>query len=669
MKTLAIILTCFCLMAKAQNRQENKALGVPMGNVMPGPNAVYGFIATGDNKNSFNMYLGSVKRFDVYKDEKGNGNFKKIQTLTFPSSYTEFVKRVGEGTAQQIKNAFNAKTDEEAYRGLLSGDPKKIGFMFLSKDFLTGIGALWQDNDIKNNQPATTYKVVRVDVKDQESNLFVQKLGEIARVPFAKYELQDLVSTDSAVQISWATKLQGTPAFMGKVYRRANTEKAFQLMPSTTLIYDVADSSKTYYQENVAAGRLYQYYLIPEDFAGNQGLPSDTATALSRSFSKIKNISDFKIKDSLKGAWLSWSALPNEGIYTGVQILKSRKSNTGFVEVATLSPNDTSYFDREILPNVVYHYQIRPTLVNVKGYAMLSPATASIAVKNANEIPMAPQGLKVWQDSTAQVKLYWDVNPEVDQFAYYVYRGTSKDNMQLVSGGLRTNIYVDSLSNLDGEATYWYGIKLMNISQKMSDLSVLVPFKPLKVAFVPYPSGISARYAEGMVKLNWDNVIEKYDNLIGYRLYRKNKNEKEFKLLSPAIINLAYFEDSTAIAGNTYSYAVSAVNTANNQSVLSPLTNISISGDQLLSPPADLYLLNKPQGVYLSWPAHSELKVSHVVYRKSSTETGYRAIGEAETDSYLDTSAQKGMLYLYRIVVKNKLGTSNPSVEKSIRRN
>lgn len=669
MKTLAIILTCFCLMAKAQNRQENKALGVPMGNVMPGPNAVYGFIATGDNKNSFNMYLGSVKRFDVYKDEKGNGNFKKIQTLTFPSSYTEFVKRVGEGTAQQIKNAFNAKTDEEAYRGLLSGDPKKIGFMFLSKDFLTGIGALWQDNDIKNNQPATTYKVVRVDVKDQESNLFVQKLGEIARVPFAKYELQDLVSTDSAVQISWATKLQGTPAFMGKVYRRANTEKAFQLMPSTTLIYDVADSSKTYYQENVAAGRLYQYYLIPEDFAGNQGLPSDTATALSRSFSKIKNISDFKIKDSLKGAWLSWSTLPNEGVYTGIQILKSRKSNVGFVEVATLSPNDTSYFDRAILPNVVYHYQIRPTLVNVKGYAMLSPATASIAVKNANEIPMAPQGLKVWQDSTAQVKLYWDVNPEVDQFAYYVYRGTSKDNMQLVSGGLRTNIYVDSLSNLDGEATYWYGIKLMNISQKMSDLSVLVPFKPLKVAFVPYPSGISARYAEGMVKLNWDNVIEKYDNLIGYRLYRKNKNEKEFKLLSPAIINLAYFEDSTAIAGNTYSYAVSAVNTANNQSVLSPLTNISISGDQLLSPPADLYLLNKPQGVYLSWPAHSELKVSHVVYRKSSTETGYRAIGEAETDSYLDTSAQKGMLYLYRIVVKNKLGTSNPSVEKSIRRN
>lgn len=669
MKTLLMILTCFYLTAGAQTKLENKGLGVPMGNVMPGPNAVYGFIATGNNKNSFNMYLGSIKRFDVYKDERGNGSFRKIQTLTFPSSYSEFVKRAGEGTAQQIKNAFNAKTDEEAYRGLLSGDPQKIGFLFLSKDFLTGIGALWQDNDIKNSQPSTTYKVVSVDAKDQEANLFVQKLGDITRIPFAKYELQDLVSSDSVVQISWATKIQGTPAFMGKVYRKASTEKTFQLMPSTTLIYDMADSSKTYYQENVASGKLYQYYLIPEDFAGNQGLPSDTATALSKSFSKIKVISDFKIKDSLKGAWLSWSALPNEGVYTGIQILKSRKSNAGFVEVATLSPIDTSYFDRAILPNVVYHYQIRPTLVNVKGYSMLSPATASVAVKNANEIPMAPQGLKVWQDSTAQVKLYWDVNPEVDQFAYYVYRGTSKDNMQLISGGLRTNIYVDSLSNLDGETTYWYGIKLMNISQKMSELSTTVPFKPLKIAFVPYPSGISARYAYGVVKLNWDNILEKYDNLIGYRLYRKKKDEKEFKLLSPDIISLAYFEDSTATAGNTYNYAVSAINTTNNQSVLSPLTNISISVEQLLAPPADLYLVNKPQGIYVSWPAHAELKASNVVYRKSSTETSYRAIGEVEADNYLDTSAQKGVLYLYHIVVKNKLGASNPSVEKSIRRN
>ena len=664
-----LVLVLFSYAALAQ-KQQFTATGVQMGNLMPGPNAVYGFVVSDENQNTFNAYSSKVKQYDVYKDESGTGNFKKITSLTFPVSYVEFAKRAGADIAEQTKIQFGARTDEEAYKVLISGDPKKIGLLFLSKGFLYGIGNLWSDTDVKKNQANTAYRLVKVTVDGKEQTLFTQKVGEVNKTPFNRYELLDITATDSAMQVLWGNKYTNTPAFMGKVYRKGQKDKNFVLMPKSVMIMDIADSSKVAYQENVMPGELFQYYLVPEDFAGNEGFPSDTAYSLSKSFSRIQGITDFKAKDSLKGAWLSWSALPYDGVYTGIQILRSRKNTEGFVEVASISPNDSTYYDKALLPNVVYYYQIRPMLINVKGYKLMPSATTNIAVKNPNDIPMAPQGLKVWQDSNAQVKLYWDINPEIDQFAYYVLRGTSADKMEVVSKALRTNVYTDSLAGLDAQTTYFYGIKLMNISQKMSDISQVVAIKPLKLELVPHPSGISARYAEGRVKLVWDDMLSKHDDIVGYRLYRKSKTDKNFISITPNLINTEFYEDTTVLPGVTYEYGVTAVNSAANQSILSPTSSITVPTSEVLAAPADLYLLNKPQGVYVSWPAHADVKMVNLVYRKASTEKDFRMVAELnDADNYTDTSTQSGVLYSYRIVAKTSAGTSNPSVEKSIRRN
>lgn len=644
--------------------------GVPIGRLMPGPNAVYGFVMADENQDNFNAYANKVKHYDIYKDEQGNGRYKKINSLTFPSSYPEFTKRIGDELSSHVKRAFGAKTDEEAYRILVSGDPQKLGFLLLSKEFLSAIGFMWKDLDIKGNQVNTAYKLVKVDADGKEQILFSQKVGAVKGIPFNRYELLDIKATDSAIQVLWGNKFTNTPAFLGSVYRKSQKDKNFVLLPKTTMVMDVADSSKVAFQETVEPGQLYQYYLVPEDFAGNQGFPSDTAYTLSKSFGQIKGITNFKAKDSLKGAWLSWSALPNDGVYTGIQILRSRKNNEGFVEIASISAEDSTYYDRALLANVVYYYQIRPLLIGVKGYKLMPSASTNIAVRNANEIPMAPQGLKVWQDSTAQVKLYWDVNPEIDQFAYYVLRGTSADKMEVVSKPLRTNIYTDSLAALDAQTTYFYGIKLMNISQKMSEMSQVVSIKPLKLELVPYPSGISARHADGRIKLFWDDMASQHDDIVGYRLYRKAKADNDFVMVTSDLITAPFYDDTTATPGIAYQYGATAVNSSANQSILSPITSILVPLAEVLAAPADLYLLNKPQGVYISWPPHADLKAVNLIYRKSPSDKDYRLVAEVKggDHNYLDNSVQKDVLYSYRIVAKTHAGSSAPSVEKSIRR-
>ncbi|RZK56344.1 MAG: hypothetical protein EOO87_05675 [Pedobacter sp.] len=665
MKNLIIILAFLSLTVKAQKATQKTGDGFPFGNIMPGPNNVSGFLTS---ENSFNAYLNSIKQYVVYKDAKGNGRFKKITSTSFPSSFAEFEQRAGESQAVELKGFLKVKSDQEAYDLLKAGDPKKISFAFFSKDFLRAIGAIWEDKEISDNSPSTVYRLTKVDNNGKEDVVFEQKLADVKQMAMPQYQLQNLISSDSLVQLTWSSKLTASPVYQAKIYKKASNEQKYQLA-SSVLVFDVNDSSRVSFSERVTPGKLFNYYVVPEDFAGNEGLPSDTAFTISKSFSQLKGIEDFKIADSLKGAWLSWKGLPNEGVYTGIQILKSRKSTDGFIEVATVSSTDSSYYDKEILPNVVYFYQLRPLTIGAKGFGLLPSASANIAVKNQNEVPFAPQGLKVWQDSTAQVQLHWDINPEIDQFAYYVLRGTSKEDMRIISPALRTNIYTDSLSNLDGQTTYFYGLKLMNISQKMSDLSTTVMFKPLKVEFVPYPSGISARYADGIVKLLWEDMIAKHDEVIGYKVYRKGKADKEFKLLNSALVNTVIFEDATAEIGETYEYGVTALNGSASQSVLSPVATVTIPISSVLAPPADLYLVNKVEGVYLSWPNQADSKNLNLIYRKASAEKDFRMIAEIPTDNYVDASAQKGTLYSYRIVAKSKLGNSNPGVEKSIRRN
>ena len=119
-----------------------------------------------------------------------------------------------------------------------------------------------------------------------------------------------------------------------------------------------------------------------------------------------------------------------------------------------------------------------------------------------------------------------------------------------------------------------------------------------------------------------------------------------------------------------YDYAVSAVNASANQSILSPVSTITVPLTAVLAAPADLYLINKPEGIYVSWPAHNNLKLTNSIYRKSNLDKEFKLVANVEaSDFYIDASAQKGALYSYRIVAKTKLGVSEPGIEKSIRRN
>jgi fibronectin type 3 domain-containing protein len=452
--------------------------------------------------------------------------------------------------------------------------------------------------------------------------------------------------------------------FCGSV---SSIAKNFTVAAERLIVYNRDDSLHVYFTEKVKPGELLTYYVQPYDIAGNRGAGSDPTSHLTKSFKSITSITGFKVKDTTNALYLSWNALPRQVIYSGIQILKSRSAQKDYVVADTLPPYATTYLDRKVLPNMVYYYQVRPLLVPYPGFKMLPTATANGSLAVKKERPSRPSGLSAKQDSTISIVLNWDKNPELDLFAYYVLRGTSDKDMRIISPPIRDTVYRDSLKYLNGETQYVYAVQVMNLAQNMSDVSVPTGIRPLKAQYVASPAGVQSRWADQAVNLKWENTVAVYNNVIGYIVFRREKGEPLFKVISK-VQRLPFFRDTIATPGKTYEYGITSVDAFANQSLLSPLTELTVPTRDFISPPSDFYLTNKTEGIQLNWPGNDKGN-SYVIYRRAVAAKGFSKLSDVKnSNSYLDKTVQPGILYIYKITAELNKMESNAGQEKSIRR-
>lgn len=661
---LLIVLLVITLGATAQQVQT----GVVGGHLLPSDKQVLVMVNAPDaGTKSLNIYR-KYKSYEISKDESGNGDFKKRGTVTFPSSYNDFKKRAGGTVADEFKAQVNAKDDNEAWAILQSGDVQKIGYFFLSKEFLQGIGMMWTDTDVKGNSASAVYRISGIDASGKADIIYTEAISAVKRVPFPKFKLNRAVVADSSVQLTWSVPAPAAnPAVFATVYKKSTQSKNFSVVAERLIVYNRDDSLHVYFSEPVKPGELLTYYVQPYDMAGNRGAGSDPTSHLTKSFKSIASITNFKVKDTTNALYLSWNALPRQAVYSGIQILKSRSAQKDYVVADTLPAYATTYLDKKVLPNMVYYYQVRPLLVPYPGFKMLPTATANGSVQVKNEKPSRPGGLKAAQDSTTAIVLSWDKNPELDLFAYYVLRGTSEKDMKIISPPIRDTVYRDSLKYLSGETQYVYGVQVMNLAQNMSDVSIPTGIRPMKASYVASPAGIQSRWADHGVSLKWENTMGVYDNVIGYVVFRREKGEELFKVISK-LHKQPFFRDTLAMPGKTYEYGVTSVDAFANQSLLSPLTTLTVATDDFISPPADFYLTNKADGIQLTWPGN-EKGNDYVVYRKTITDKSFAKVSDVKgAVIYLDKTAQPGILYIYKIAALLNKMESNAGQEKAIRR-
>jgi fibronectin type 3 domain-containing protein len=442
---------------------------------------------------------------------------------------------------------------------------------------------------------------------------------------------------DGFVNLSWSAPASdgGTPVTGYYIYRNG-TVGAYAFVPAGQFWFN---------DTNVANGLNYTYNVSAVNEVGEG--PNATITAMPLSLTLPSVCLNLEALAGDGYIILTWDAPVSEGggpiinywIYKGT----APDSETFYIEIG----NITTYNDTSVTAGITYYYKV--SAVNINGEGPLSNEASA----TPPTVPFAPLNL-IATGEIGYIELSWNV-PTSDGGApitnYRIYRGTSpgSETFYDITGNVTT--FMDM--GVTPGVTYYYRVSAVNIvgegplSNEAFATPPAVPSEPLN---------LTAIAGNGYIVLSWDEPAS--DNgypITDYRIYKGTVSGGETFYVT--IGNVTTYNDTSVIAGITYYYKVSAVNSYGE----GPLSNeVFATPPNVPFAPLNLVADAGNDYIVLTWDEPTSDGgspiINYSIYKGTSSglETFYLSIGNLT--SYNDSDVSPGITYYYRVSALNIVG-------------
>ncbi|SMG30737.1 Por secretion system C-terminal sorting domain-containing protein [Marivirga sericea] len=353
-----------------------------------------------------------------------------------------------------------------------------------------------------------------------------------------------------------------------------------------------------------------------------------------------------------------YSFTANWETYAGASSYKIEVSNDNFVTNISsfdmLDVNGTSVVVSGLASNTSYQYRISADL----GSVLVGPSEA-IDVTTLDDAVIAPTNLTL-SESNGDIVLNWTDNSDLED-NYVVQRraGAETAFSEYATVGADVVTYTDA--NVSENVTYIYRVFGKNAADESSfsnqETIILSPQVPTA------PNSLVLTENESSISLSWvDNSL----NEASFVIERKVSPEttySEYETLGPNIVS---FEDTDIAVGKTFSYRVSAKNSAGN-SGFSNEESVTIASEVPVSP-SSLTGTVSSTGVDLTWIDNSDNETGIVVNRRVSTESDFVSLDTLGVDvtTFTDTSIESNKIYYYSVYALNGLTNSDRSNEINV---
>jgi glucose/arabinose dehydrogenase/chitodextrinase len=300
---------------------------------------------------------------------------------------------------------------------------------------------------------------------------------------------------------------------------------------------------------------------------------------------------------------LSWAASTDNVGVTGYQIERCQGAScTNFVLITTAT--GTTYNNAGLAPSTLYRYRVRATDAagNFSAYSPIAQATTQ-GVPDTTP-PSVPTGLNGTGTSISQINLSWTASTDnVAVTGYKIYRNGTQ------IGTSATNSFQDT--GLTVNTSYTYAVSAFDAANNNSAQSATATASTLPDTTPPtVPTGLTLQVMSStQITLNWtastDNVA-----VTGYRIYRcTGAGCTNFALVNTTAVMPV--QDPGLTPATTYTYAVSAIDAAGNESA-------KTSSAQATTTAPD----NTPPSVSMTAPANGSTISGTVTVSANATDAG-----------------------------------------------
>jgi len=521
------------------------------------------------------------------------------------------------------------------------------------------------------------YRISRVETDGNVKFSYLSnQISYPVKIVFNRIKAIDKQYIENSVFVQFKS-VGGRRPFAVKLFRRDGLAGEYKYIPSLKTISAKGDTTIYSIRDTIIqANQLYQYYILPADYFGSTGNPSDTILVAAYQFSAASMPGNMQVKnlDSVNGLKLSWQ-LKDKQYIKSLRIYRSESwSDTGTI-ITEVSVNDSIYIDQRIEPMKIYYYQIE--MVGILNET--SPRTPKVygLYKSINS-PLPPRLLNpVGLSNGIKFEI---VSDEMMIKGYRVFRGNTYNSSMVPISGIiprkeDKTIFIDSSAELSGKVFYNYSVKAENTSGTLSEFSDTVSVRPLKPTAPPTPINLTANLIGNKIYLSWTDMKPFEETLAGYILFRREINAKGKEItprikLTDSLISYGQISyiDSTFQKGKIYEYTLQAKDFYDGLSGYSSPAIVEIK-IQLPLAPSGLLAESTIDGIKLTWDAPFESEgFSYKVYKsKSGEKEKLIATVSAEPFEYIDKSVKKNERYNYYLTSVSKEGIeSRPSQMISI---
>jgi len=539
-------------------------------------------------------------------------------------------------------------------------------------------GMMYLDSTVSSGG-VYTYRVSKIDASGNSFEPLISNVEKFpANVSLSKPHIEFKTAGEKTILLRWNGGTGKSPAYF-RAYRQDNLKGDFTLINPLKLITAKQDSTFLIVQDTLISPlQLYKYFVVTLDYFGNTDAVSDTVLVGSYDFRNVPFPDQLhsESSSSLNAIRISWR-LEDPRLVRNLSLYKSADFDTGFVKIEDLSPSDTFFVDQQVLPMKKYFYY----LVMHGPLGEVSPPSAKVFGMLRSTIKPVPPNIFKSEGTNNGVRLeIFDSDKLL--LGYRVYRSNGfNSTLQLISNLVpyhdSMTVYTDTSSLLQGDRIYLYAVRAENSSHVVSDFSDTVSVRPHKPTTPPTPMNLTAYYSGNHVQLYWDDLQPVDGALRGYYVYRRELNQSEnetseYRKLVDTLLNehTNRFADTTAVEGNSYEYAIQAIDIFGGKSELSSSAKIFLSIPLPIAP-GGLRAENNSNSILITWDETIQNRLAgYRIYRyvRGTNPIIVGQINNVKELSFTDSTVRKGNLYFYFITSVNNGGKeSKPSEEVLIR--
>ena len=399
----------------------------------------------------------------------------------------------------------------------------------------------------------------------------------------------------------------------------------------------------------------YSYFVRAFDGDGNVSAASNTASATTPQDTTSPSVPTNVVATALTSTSvrIDWGASTDIGgsglggyrIYRNGALLNSAAASA------------TSFTDAGAAPNTTYDYRVS-AFDNANNESAQS-ASASVTTPADTTAPSVPGGLMATNITATQVTLSWSASTDTGGSGlagYRVFRNGGTTPVATVAVTSYTDI------NLTAGTAYTYVVRAFdgagNVSGPSAAVSVTTPVPPDTTPPTTPGALIASAQGAGSVLLNWTASTDA-SGIQRYEIQRDGVN------MGNAPGNATSFVDSTVSASTTYTYAVRAIDGANNASAFSNTATVTTPREADTTPPTVpggvAATATSSQSIVVTWQASTDAGGSGLAGYRIFRDGGANPVATVAAGvlTFTDTGRQPNTAYSY--VVRAFDGDGNVS--------